>query len=260
MLRNTFCHLPKIGPATESKLWDAGIHDWDQFLQSPTIPLSKTRIQAISRELVESQKQLDNGNPHYFVRHLPVNQYWRLFPHFRDTIAYLDIETTGLENWCNEITTIALYDGKMVHTYVNGQNLDDFIEDIQKYQIIVTYNGRCFDVPFIEQFFRIKLDQVHIDLRFILKSLGFSGGLKGCERQLGIDRGELSDMDGFYAVVLWETYKRTGHQKSLEMLIEYNSMDARNLETLMEMAYERKVMEAGVQVSSVPSGFFTGKS
>ena len=70
--------------------------------------------------------------------------------------------------------------------------------------------------------------------------------MKGCERQLGIDRGKLSDVDGYYAVVLWETYKRIGHQKSLEMLIEYNSMDARNLEVLMEMAYEKKVKEVGV--------------
>ncbi|MCX5830627.1 MAG: ribonuclease H-like domain-containing protein [Deltaproteobacteria bacterium] len=159
-----------------------------------------------------------NGNPHYFVQHLPVNQYWRLFTHFRDTIAYLDTETTGLENWCNEITTIALYDGQTVDTYVKGRNLNDFVHDIQRFKIIVTYNGRCFDVPFIERYFRIKLDQVHIDLRFVLKSLGYSGGLKGCERQLEIDRGELSDVDGFYAVVLRETYKSTGHQKSLEML------------------------------------------
>ena len=108
MLRNTFCHLPKIGPVTESKLWNAGIHDWDHFLQSSTLPLSKSRIAFISRELEESQKQLANGNPHYFVQHLPVNQYWRLFPHFRDTIAYLDIETTGLENWCNEIRVLVV--------------------------------------------------------------------------------------------------------------------------------------------------------
>jgi uncharacterized protein YprB with RNaseH-like and TPR domain len=243
MLKNTFCHIQNIGLATEFKLWNAGIHDWDLFLQSANIPLSKSRIASISRELEQSSKQLANGNPHYFVQHLPVNQYWRLFPRFRDTIAYLDIETTGLENWCNEITTIALYDGQRVHSYVNGQNLDDFVDDIQRFKIIVTYNGRCFDVPFIERYFRIKLDQVHIDLRYVLKSLGFSGGLKGCERQLGIDRGELSGVDGFYAVVLWETYKRTGHQKSLEMLIEYNAMDARNLETLLEMAYERKVQD-----------------
>ena len=243
MLKNTFCHLPKIGPVTESKLWNAGIHDWDQFLQSPNIPLSKSRIASISHELEESSQQLVAGNPHYFVQHLPVNQYWRLFPHFRNSIAYIDIETTGLENWCNEITTIALYDGQTVHTYVNGQNLNDFVEDIQQYKIIVSYNGRCFDVPFIERYFRIKLDQVHIDLRFVLKSLGYSGGLKGCERQLGIDRGELRDIDGYYAVILWQEYKRTGNKKSLEMLIEYNSLDARNLETLMEMAYQRKLKE-----------------
>ena len=71
----------------------------------------------------------------------------------------------------------------------------------------------------------------------MLKSLGFSGGLKGCERRLGIDRGELRDMDGYYAVILWEQYKQTGDQKALQTLIEYNSLDARNLETLMEMAY-----------------------
>ena len=31
-------------------------------------------------------------------------------------------------------------------------------------------------------------------------SLGFKGGLKGCERQLGLDRGNLKDIDGFFAV------------------------------------------------------------
>lgn len=141
-----------------------------------------------------------------------------------------------MENCCNEITTIALYDGQMIHTYVNGQNLDDFVRDIEKYKIIVTYNGRCFDVPFIEQYFGIQLDQVHIDLRFILKSLAFSGGLKGCERQMGIDRGDLSDIDGYDAVILWNEYQRTGDERKLKLLLDYNSADARNLETLMVMA------------------------
>ena len=201
------------------------------------------RIESISQVLKESSKQLAIGNPHYFVQHLPVNQYWRLFPHVKNTTAYIDIETTGLENWCNQITTIALYDGQTVNTYVNGQNLDDFVDDIDRFKIIVTYNGRCFDVPFIEQYFRIMLDQVHIDLRFVLKSLGYSGGLKECERQLGIDRGELTDIDGYYAVMLWEEYKRTGNKDALETLIEYTSMDARNLKTLMEMAYKMKLLK-----------------
>jgi hypothetical protein len=95
----------------------------------------------------------------------------------------------------------------------------------------------------IEQYFRIRLGQVHLDLRYLLKSLGFSGGLKGCERQMGIDRGELRDIDGYYAVILWQQYMMTGNQKSLETLIEYNSADARNLETLLIMAYDMKLKE-----------------
>ncbi|MFZ4437691.1 MAG: ribonuclease H-like domain-containing protein, partial [Syntrophales bacterium] len=71
--------------------------------------------------------------------------------------------------------------------------------------------------------------------------LGFSGGLKGCERQMGIDRGDLKDIDGYEAVLLWYDYKRTGNKKSLETLIQYNSADARNLETLMVMAYNLKL-------------------
>ena len=104
------------------------------------------------------------------------------------------------------------------------------MEDVKRFKIIVTYNGRCFDVPFIQRYFKIQLNQVHIDLRYILKSLGFSGGLKRCERQMGIDRGDLSDIDGYYAVILWDMYKRTGDEKHLKMLLDYNILDARNLE------------------------------
>ena len=68
----------------------------------------------------------------------------------------MDIETTGLDRYFNDITTIALYNGKSIQTYVQGQNLEDFIEDIQKYNVIVTYNGKCFDIPFIEYFFNIR--------------------------------------------------------------------------------------------------------
>jgi len=241
MLRNTFCHIPGIGPKTEEKLWAAGIHDWELFFQAQYIPLSSGKINSMVPRIEDSIKHLALMNPFFFGQYLPFTEYWRLLPDFRDTIAYIDIETTGLEAWCGEITTIALYDGQSMHTYVNGQNLEEFITDIQQYKIIVTYNGRCFDVPFIQQYFKVELNQVHIDLRYLLKSLGFSGGLKGCERQMGIDRGELSDIDGYEAVLLWYDYKRTGNRKSLETLIVYNSADARNLETLLIMAYDMKL-------------------
>jgi len=141
------------------------------------------------------------------------------------------------------ITTIALYDGQKIKTYVNGQNLDDFIEDIEQYKVIVTYNGKSFDIPFIESFFNIRLNQAQIDLRYVLYSLGFRGGLKGVERQLGTDRGDLRDIDGFFAVLLWNEYQKSGDQNALDTLLAYNVQDTVTLENLMVTAYNMKLRE-----------------
>ena len=185
--------------------------------------------------------QLATGNPKPFAEKIPAKQHWRFFPEFRESTAYLDIETTGLDSWNNEITTIALYDGKAIFTYVQGQNLDAFEEDIQRYRVIVTYNGKCFDVPFLESYFRMKIPQVHIDLRYLLRSLGYTGGLKGCEKKAGIDRKELDGMDGYFAVLLWKDYLETNNEKALETLLAYNIEDVVNLETLMFLAYNLKL-------------------
>ena len=124
---------------------------------------------------------------------------------------------------------------------MQGQNLDDFIDEIYKYKVIVTYNGKSFDIPFIENYFNIRLDHAQIDLRYVLYSLGFRGGLKGCERQMGMDRGDLSDIDGFFAVLLWDEYQRTGDQKALDTLLAYNIQDTVTLENLMVTAYNMKL-------------------
>jgi len=58
-----------------------------------------------------------------------------------------------------------------------------------------------------KDFFGIELNQVHIDLRYVLRSLGYTGGLKGCEKQAGIDRGNLEGVDGYFAVLLWTIIK-----------------------------------------------------
>ena len=55
--------------------------------------------------------------------------------------------------------------------------------------MIVTYNGKSFDIPFIENYFNIRLDHAQIDLRYVLYSLGFRGGLKGCRKTAGNGQG-----------------------------------------------------------------------
>jgi uncharacterized protein YprB with RNaseH-like and TPR domain len=243
MLTNTFIHIRNIGFKTEERLWESGIQNWDSFTEDLPFRLSERRKRAIVEGIRDSRHQLQDQNLSFFSERLPSNQCWRIFPESRDSIVYLDIETTGLDRVFNDITTITLYDSNSIKTYVRGQNLDDFVLDIQKYKVIVTYNGKCFDIPFIESFFKIQLNHAHIDLRYILQSLGFTGGLKRCERQLGIDRGDLKEIDGFFAVLLWDEYQRTGDQKALETLLAYNVQDTVTLENLLVTAYNRKLQQ-----------------
>src|SRR5215813_2520569 len=242
MLKNTFCHLPGIGLLTERRLWDFGLQCWEDLISANTAKLTWKRRDSLADYVRESLEHFEKSNPKYFAELLPSDQHWRLFPDFRDKVAYLDIETTGLYD-DDKITTIAVYDGESIFHYVQGQNLNRFKEDIKKYSVIVTYNGKCFDVPFIQRYFKITINHAHIDLRFLLQSLGYSGGLKGCERRLGIDRGDLIDVDGFFAVLLWEEFKRNKNQKALETLLAYNIQDVVNLETLMIIAFNKKLKD-----------------
>ncbi|MBU0730266.1 MAG: ribonuclease H-like domain-containing protein, partial [Proteobacteria bacterium] len=168
-------------------------------------------------------------------------QAWRIFPHFRNHSAYLDIETTAAYGFEQQITAITIYDGNKISCFVDGENLEDFEEAISRYKVLVTYNGKSFDAPIIEKHFRIKLPRAHIDLRYVLNHLGYSGGLKSCEKQLGMDRGLLEGVDGSFAIFLWEEFQRTGDRKALETLLAYNVADTVNLESLLIKAYNLNI-------------------
>ena len=103
--------------------------------------------------------------------------------------------------------------------------------------MIVTFNGKTFDVPFVERYFGIEMNHAHIDLRYVLRKLGYTGGLKAIEQRMGIDRGELCSVDGSVAVSLWHQYKRRGNASALETLLAYNCEDVVNLEYLMVKAF-----------------------
>jgi uncharacterized protein YprB with RNaseH-like and TPR domain len=68
--------------------------------------------------------------------------------------------------------------------------------------------------------------------------------LKGCEKQMGIARHGLEDVDGYFAVLLWKEYVRRRNEKALETLLCYNIYDAVNLETLLVKAYNLKLKDS----------------
>jgi uncharacterized protein YprB with RNaseH-like and TPR domain len=251
MLKRTFIHLPKVGPATELYFWREGFHTWEDFLGARAIPgLSQTRLAALQRDLEHSLGHLDQ--PAYFGSRLPAGERWRLFKQYRPRTAYLDIETTGA-NWPNlSVTVIGLYDGRTFHQFVLGENILDFLGIIDEFQMLVTFNGSQFDLPVLQAFFGGRpFRQTHIDLRFVLARLGFKGGLKKIEPRFGLFRApDLAGLDGYDAVLLWERAQR-GNRIARDLLLRYNQEDVINLESLMVQAYQLAsqralaVLEAG---------------
>ena len=236
MLTHTFRHIPGIGLQTEKRLWALGLTSWDDFHEPYPVSITAEKIATIKVYLGESKRHLPD-NPLFFYELLNGNQHWRLFPHYRQATVYLDIETTGLSEVHDHITTIATYDGTRIRHYVYGENIEDFIDDIAPYSVLVTYSGKTFDVPMLERFFRRRINKAHVDLRYVLRNLGYSGGLKSCEKQMGLDRGDLEGVDGYFAVLLWQEYQKGGNVKALETLLAYNIEDVVNLESLMVQAY-----------------------
>jgi uncharacterized protein YprB with RNaseH-like and TPR domain len=240
MLESYFRHLPGVGSAFEQKLRAAGIFTWSDAFRAP-LPCSGAKARALLAGLEESRQRLEAGDARWFGDALPPAAQWRLFAHFRKSAAYVDIETTGLSAQCS-ITTIALYDGQSVRTYVQGINLEAFADDILPYKLLVTWNGRGFDAPILRRVLRIPLDRgsmAHLDLLPVFRSMGFRGGLKKVEQVFGLSRGELGGVDGWAAVQLWRAYELYGDPAALRTLLAYNVEDVLSLESLAVYALER---------------------
>ncbi|MDD3581071.1 MAG: ribonuclease H-like domain-containing protein [Desulfobacca sp.] len=238
MLKRTFIHLSGIGERTEAHFWRQGLQTWEDFLAVSRVRgLSPGRLAWLQGEVRQSLARIHDLP--YFAARLPVAEYWRLFRHFRQGAAYLDIETTG-SNWPElTITVIGLYDGSCFQQFVQGENLRQFPSVIQSYSVLISFNGTQFDLPVLRANFPgLNWPPVHIDLRFVLARLGYRGGLKRIEPQLGVHRPpDVEGMDGYMAVRLWDRYQR-GDYTARDLLLRYNREDVINLETLMIRSYE----------------------
>tara|TARA_B100001248_G_scaffold131853_1_gene99058 strand:- start:502 stop:1344 length:843 start_codon:yes stop_codon:yes gene_type:complete len=247
MIQNSFIHFPGIGVKRERLLWKEGILSWGDFINKTTQLQSRLDKSKILSCIKTSLNKLKENDVTYFYNNLSSSEEWRLFKEFQNHCLYLDIETNGGDSFSGFITTIATFDGDDIKYYVNGENLDDFVTDVLDYKILITYNGKTFDIPFIENYFNIQLNHAQIDLRYILASLGFRGGLKSCEQQLGLKRYGLDGVDGYFAIHLWNDYYYNANQKALETLLAYNIEDCINLEKLMQISYNRKIDSLGFE-------------
>ncbi len=237
MLINSFCLFKNITFEMEREIWENGIKTWYNYLDGKREKYKKSLVKGyFLKQVEESVDKFELKEIDYFFEKMPREHYWRFFKEFSDKIGYLDIETSGLEK-DSVITLITLYFNGKINCFLQGKNLHDFPKHINKPRILVTYGGNVFDIPMIESYFGIKLFQRKIDIKYFLNSLGLGGGLKICEKKLGIKRGLLEGFNGSHAALLWKEYRRYKSLKYLNTLLAYNITDTVNLEKISFKIY-----------------------
>lgn len=252
MIKSTFTILEGVGKKTEKRLWRQGIKCWEDFLSAPGIGrLPERKKELYDQQLLWAIEEIEKRNSRYFLRLLEKRQHWRLFRSFRDHAVYLDIETTGGSPENSDLTVVGISDGKETKALIQGINLtaENLEEAFYGARFLVTFYGSVFDIPFLRRKFpNLNLDLPHFDLCFAAKRLGLKGGLKRVESQVGIERDkEVSWMNGWDAVIMWETYNIFGRETALDTLIKYNQEDTQNLIRLAEIVYQGLRQASGIE-------------
>jgi hypothetical protein len=250
-------HIPRIGKTMERKLWDLGVRTWEEGLSCPARYLGSSEV-LVKSYLEMSIEALNRRNIGFFAELLPASEAWRLLPDLSPgltaRVAYLDIETSGISPLYSIVTVVGIFDGAKLEYFIRGENLEDLYDAVEGYDLLVTFNGKCFDVPFLKTVMpSLRLPKPHIDLRYVLRQAGWSGGLKAIERRTGLERmqDELGRLDGYDAVILWRMHER-GDPYALTTLLRYNAEDVVTLKPLLELACCKLMADLPLDVSPPP--------
>ncbi|MGR3178913.1 MAG: ribonuclease H-like domain-containing protein [Candidatus Anammoxibacter sp.] len=234
MIDKTFIHCHGIGSTYEKKLYDAGFKDWQSVLTNPNdLPFNSKLATGLIKELTRSSIALNEGDIRYLVRRFPVREHWRILGHFFDKASYFDIETTDIAFDNAIVTLIVCYHKGKFYRFMRDENLDDFLDLLKDIELLVSFNGNSFDVPFILKNYHIPdIPCAHIDLRWQCYHCQYKHGLKNIEYEMGIQRpDDLQGIDGLEAVYLWHNWKN-GDFESKKRLIRYCSADVLSLQLI----------------------------
>lgn len=228
MLENTFIILNRITLNSEKKLWEQGITTWKQFLETKTIKgISKLRKSYYDKQLTTAKKEYLKKNWAYFANILSSSEQWRLYSELKDDCVYLDIETFEPKT----ISILGMFSQNEYFPFVFGKNLEKsaFLQFLDQFSMIVTFNGTSFDLPLIEHFFGISLkEKLHFDVRHAAKKIRLEGGLKSIEKQLNIRRE--STITGGDAIRLFKVNLINSNDENFQKILDYNEEDCKNLE------------------------------
>lgn len=170
-------------------------------------------------------------------------------------LLYLDTETTGLSRGAGTVAFMVGIgrlenDGLHVRQYYltdydqEEYMLRQLVEDIAACDTIVTYNGKSYDLPLLQN--RLIMNRInpsvlsvpHVDLLHVARRV-YKRRLQKCtlgdveERILGIHRKE--DLPGAEVPERWFRFMKTGDRSLLDDILTHNEQD---IATLAHLLYD----------------------
>ncbi|WP_368660145.1 ribonuclease H-like domain-containing protein [Methanobrevibacter sp.] len=170
-----------------------------------------------------------------------------------ENLKFMDIETKGLSNVPVILIGVAEIKGNSIISsqyFLRDYSeedvvLDAYLSHLDEDSVHVTFNGKSFDVPFINNrciYNRIdaNLDLPHLDLMHFAKNL-WRDELPNCRLQtierefFGIERED--DVPGQYIPGYYDTYLSQNNIGPIVPIIEHNRQDIVSLAAFLEKMY-----------------------
>jgi hypothetical protein len=170
-------------------------------------------------------------------------------------VCFLDTETTGLSGGTGTMAFVvgvgfftSFADDFCVHQYFlrdpgdEPAQIEGLAELLSEFEAIVSFNGRAFDVPIIENRFILArtpsptANLPHLDLLQPARRL-WSHGLPSCrlvtleQEVLGVQR-QQDDVPSGDIPYLYRDYLRTGDAREMQRVLYHNAIDILSLVTL----------------------------
>lgn len=193
------------------------------------------------------------------------------------TVGSLDIETTGLSATRNKFVLGGLYNFKTqeFHQFFaenrdeEGQALSEYIDELAKLDVVVTYNGKHFDIPFIEARYRhlfgmdipVKMPY-NFDIYLLLNGHSpvkhFVPNLKQktIENYLGLWDRRSDEISGAESVDMYNEYEKTGDPELERQILLHNSDDVMQLTRLLKIV-SKCDLHKGMHKCGFPAGRLT---
>lgn len=209
-------------------------------------------------DVMRSIRALQHGDVTFFQNRLDHRFYYRIAYSFPHDIMFLDIETTGLSTIYHYVTCVGWMLNGKYGCWLQGMDPEPFRSAFRTAKMIVTFNGTMFDCKFLDYFFHTDefSQKANLDLMFLCRRFGLTGGQKKIERSVGFVRPEsLKETDGKEAIALWYSFL-FGKRAALKRLIQYNFYDILGMAYVLDWVFFEKVYGHEFPKLGAPQPFF----